>query len=83
VHFVPHCSPVAHQTVKRRSDHLLTRWYVCRCQPLTEEGSALLEKAAGRGLHSPTLQLNLSALYGIAGARKGCVARVKGVLGIC
>jgi hypothetical protein len=36
----------------------------------------------GRGLHSSTFQLNyLSALYGIGGARRGCVARVQGVLG--
>jgi len=35
----------------------------------------------GRGLHSTTFQLNLSNLYGIGGARKGCVARVRGVLG--
>ena len=34
-----------------------------------------------RGLHSSTFQLNLSALFEIGGARKGCVARVKGVLG--
>jgi len=33
-----------------------------------------------RGLHSSTLQLNFSALYGIGGARRGSVARVKGVL---
>jgi len=34
-----------------------------------------------RGLHSSTFRLNLSALYGTAGgARRGCVARVKGVL---
>jgi hypothetical protein len=35
----------------------------------------------GRGLHSLTSQLNLSALYGIGGARRGCEARVEGVLG--
>ena len=35
----------------------------------------------GRGLHSLTSQLNLSACYGIGGARMGWVARVKGVLG--
>jgi len=35
----------------------------------------------GRGLHSSTFQLNLSALHGIGGARRGCVARVKRVLG--
>jgi hypothetical protein len=35
----------------------------------------------GRGLHSFTFQLNLSAFYAIGGARRGCVTRVKGVLG--
>ena len=34
-----------------------------------------------RGLHSLTSQLNLSAFCGIVGARRDCVARVKGVLG--
>ena len=34
-----------------------------------------------RGLHSFTSQLNLSAVYGIGGACRGYVARVKGVLG--
>jgi len=32
----------------------------------------------GRGLHSSTYRLNLSALYGIGGARRDCVARMKG-----
>jgi hypothetical protein len=36
--------------------------------------------AGGRGLHSSTFQLNLSALYGIRGARRGYVAHVKGEL---
>jgi len=37
---------------------------------------------SGRGSHSSTVQLNLSVvLYGIGGARRGCVARGKGVLG--
>jgi len=35
----------------------------------------------GRGLHTSTFQLNLSAVHGIGGARRGCVARVKGVSG--
>ena len=35
----------------------------------------------GRGLHSFTFQLNLSALYGTGGARKNSVAHDKGVLG--
>ena len=38
---------------------------------------------AGRGLHSSTLQLNLSALYGIGGARRGRKARGKGVFRVC
>ena len=36
---------------------------------------------AGRGLHSSTSQLNLGACCGIGGARRGCEARVRGVLG--
>jgi len=36
--------------------------------------------SVGRGLHSFTSQLNLSAFWGIGGARRGCVARDKGVL---
>jgi len=35
-----------------------------------------------RGLNSFTSQLNLSANSGIGGARRGGVARVKGVLGV-
>jgi len=35
----------------------------------------------GRGLHSSTFQLNLSALYGIGGARRGYAASVKEVVG--
>ena len=31
-------------------------------------------QTSGRGLHSSTFQLNLSALYGTGGARRGCVA---------
>jgi len=34
----------------------------------------------GKGLRSSTFQLNLSALYGTGGARRGCVARVMGVV---
>jgi hypothetical protein len=37
----------------------------------------------GRGLHSSTFQLNLSASYGIGGARRDCVAHVKGVYTVC
>jgi hypothetical protein len=33
----------------------------------------------GRGLHSSTSQLNLSAVYGMGGARRGRIARGKGV----
>jgi hypothetical protein len=37
--------------------------------------------APGRGLHSLPSQLKLSALHGIGAVRRGCVARVTGVLG--
>jgi len=40
----------------------------------------MLPSPVCRSLHSFTSQLNLSALYGIGGARKDCVARIKGVL---
>jgi hypothetical protein len=49
-------------------------------QLLDEGFLATHVKAPGRGLHSSTFQLNLSALYGMRGAHRGCVARVKGVL---
>jgi len=42
---------------------------------------SIVTHADGRGLHSSTFQLNMSALYGIGGARRGCVAHVEGVLG--
>jgi hypothetical protein len=38
-----------------------------------------LGRVPGRGLHSFTSQVNLCAFYGIGGAHRGCVARVKGV----
>ena len=49
-----------------------------RWEEFTEES---LHMKVIRGSHSSTFQLNLSALYGLGGARRGCVARVKGVLG--
>ena len=39
----------------------------------------LIGMLVGRGLRSSTFQLNLSALYGIGGADRGCVARVEGL----
>jgi hypothetical protein len=46
-------------------------------------GTCRKKRMAGgyRGLHSSTFQLNLSALYGIGGARRDCVAHIKRVLG--
>jgi hypothetical protein len=38
-----------------------------------------LDFVTGRGLHSSTSQLDLSAFYGIGGACRDCVARVRGV----
>jgi len=43
--------------------------------------SSACKWVAGRGLNSFTSQLNMSASYGIWGARRGCVAGVKGGLG--
>ena len=37
----------------------------------------------GRGSHSLTSKLNLSAFSGIGGVRRDCVARVKGVFRVC
>jgi hypothetical protein len=42
---------------------------------------ALRRCLVGVGLHSFTFQLNLSPFHGIGGTRRGCVARVKGILG--
>ena len=58
------------------------------CKPLAEAAGsapALMTAAAmaGRRLHSSTFRLNLSALYGIGDARRGCVAGVKGVFRVC
>ena len=38
-------------------------------------------RVRGRGLHSPTFQLNLSALCGIGGASRGCLGGVREVSG--
>jgi len=42
-----------------------------------------MQSSVGRGLHSFTSQLNLSASCGTGGARKGCVTRVQGVFRVC
>jgi len=67
--------------------HLPYRYGIYRVtlEPYGEGGASVtggshLDPVA-RGLHSSTFQLNLSALYGIGGARRGCEARVKEVLG--
>jgi hypothetical protein len=49
--------------------------------PLRAVGDLDDDEDAGRGIHSSSSQLNLSASYGIGVARRGCVAHVKGVLG--
>jgi hypothetical protein len=47
-------------------------------------GQQRRRRLVGKGLHSFTSQLNLSAFHGIGGARRDCVARVNGVLrGVC
>jgi hypothetical protein len=47
---------------------------------MTDDSRQLFrDRLLGRGLNSSTFQLNLSALYGIGGARRGYVARLEGV----
>jgi len=43
--------------------------------PALRRESVKLAVPPPRGLHSSTFQLNLSALCGIGGVRRGCVAR--------
>jgi len=45
----PHSFPVSHQTAKRRCGHRKTKSLICGCRPWAEEGTALLEQAAGQG----------------------------------
>ena len=56
----------------------------CWCTTSKQSGCVSEEHSLGsRGLHSFTFQLNVSALYGIGGARRGCVARVEGMFRVC
>jgi len=76
-----------------RQTRLKLNWKVDECKPLhsgpegTQAAHAKQDagrpRDTGRGLHSSTFRLNLSALYGIGGARRGCVARVQGVFRVC
>jgi hypothetical protein len=50
-------------------------------QIVMERSLFMRERADGRGFHSSTLQLNLSAFCGIGGALGGCVARLTAVFG--
>jgi len=56
---------------------------VSPCTKAAEAGFPNAMFNLGRGLHSFSSQLNVSAFYGIGGAGGGCVARVKGVLRGC
>jgi hypothetical protein len=56
------------------------------CRQVQWEGGGqvvLADAAQGRGVHSLTSQLKLSAFNGVGGAHKGCVARFKGVFRVC
>ena len=76
------------------TEELKLSWNRKECKPLTcgvRDGDLIMVLTrqagagggggggGGRGLHSSTFQLNLSALYGIGGARRGCAAHAKGV----
>ena len=68
-----------HGILRRGEQHL-----PCLHRHAQAQGRTLLPfppQLMTRGSHSSTFQLNLSALYGIGGARRDCVARVKGVFG--
>jgi hypothetical protein len=56
-------------------------WSLDWLPPPTSDATAAASSDAGRGLHSSTFQLNLSATHGIGGARGGSVARGEMVLG--
>jgi hypothetical protein len=72
---------------KRYTEIGLLDVYLVHCECPTASPSASIRdwsaacSPAIMGLHSSTFQLNMCALYGIGGARRGCVARVQGVLG--
>jgi hypothetical protein len=53
----------------------------CYTKPLPQGAPAVSPWAPGRGLHSSTLWLNVSALCGIGGACWGCRGGVYGVIG--
>ena len=72
----------------RRGSSSAEKWTsVSPCGVVTDAGGAARTNPGGpdvlygRGLHSFTSHLTLSAFYGIGGARRHCVACVKGMLG--
>ena len=56
-------------------------WYLTVLADLARVPSSSHGGLVAGGLHWSTSQLNLSDLYEIGGVRRGCVARVEGVLG--
>jgi len=56
---------------RTRASVAMANW--CKVQVKLER-----ERVLVRGLHSSSFRLNLRALYGIGGARRGCLARFKG-----
>jgi len=57
------------------------RWRAISGRPYHQAVCAA-EGAPGRGLHSSTFWLNLSAFCGIGGACRGCLKRTRGVSGL-
>ena len=55
------------------------RLYIPSC-PTGSRAPARTATPPGRGLHSFTFQINVSAFCGIGGASKGCLGAIEGVL---
>ena len=72
---LPRCRAMAHADANALASPRSTAAASAPC------AAASLLAPSTRGVHSYTFQLNLSTLYEIGGARRGYVARVKGVLG--
>ena len=88
--FTPPAAPARPAAPAPPVSHSLPAGILCTRPPtiITDTLSIVCYSSAasrdeGRGLHSSTFQLNLSALYGIGGARGACVARIKGVFRVC
>ena len=78
---IPTASVLAGLSPARKMEEIVGR--VSALDHAAGGAGSLRRRFLGKALHSSTYQLNLSASYDLGGARRGCVARVKGVLRVC